>query len=1581
MVFSPADRICPIVAALFLVAVPCLHAGIGQGLTGYWKLDSDLADESPTAADGTFVGTAPVAYAAGRFGTGIELDGIDQHVVINSVPVETFDFGTGTGGTGSVTISAWFKTGPWDGTAWQAIIAKGELTNWRLARSNGTNNLDYAGGSAGIVSGNVNDGEWHHVVAITEAGVSTRLWVDGVLVSTGAAPTLGTGNGKAMMIGNNPERDTRSWKGSLDDIAVWDRPLTPAEIASLWNNGTGASLESLINVDTDGDRIFDRLEILWGTDPTDPNSPLLDWNDGLAAYWAMDGDYTDAVAISGVPANGTLKNPHGPSADFVAGKFGQAANLSRNANNRNEYIAIESVDENWFDFSTSLSASTYPTATGKVTISAWCKTAAFNVNWQAIIAKGEGGSYRLSRRNDRNGPAFSSGGVTMPGNAVANQFPINDNQWHHIVAISEDGVSTRLWVDGELVATGAAPVLADGSSFLLIGGNPEVDAAERFRSWNGQIDDVALWSRALSPLEIYAIYYGGEGTSIGQLRTIGPDNDGMDDEWEILYGLNPNINDADLDLDGDGLTNLAEFQAGTNPAVADTDGDGADDALELAFGSDPLDPDSKPPADLQLIGQANGGETGKFLGDSLPQVTPGNVAGENWQTEDYFTGQGLFEDLKGLTAEPNSDFLAVVERRGTIQRVDASDRTTTGRLQTLDIRSRIVYGDNGGLRSVAFPPDYNVPGAPGEHHVYVFYSTEAKDSVPGFTAPYLTYPQNSQPYFFYRLSRFTRNPATGVFDPASELVMIQQMTRDRGQHFGGALTFGIDGFLHVGWGDTEFRTALVGVPFYQDAQRIDRIFQAAILRLDVKMQGGEISQPPVVALQGDTGPKAIAGAIQSCTPDHNYYHKDNFSGVGYFIPKDNHWILNPTPPGQANTTPAYPAHGPPLGEHQAMGIRNPWRFTTDPVSGDIAMFIVGSNVAPESETVNILRPGANYGWPYLEGEFNKTHETFRTMPPGGDSYAPVFLGNFTLPLATRAHTTKLGTVSTGGLYYRGTRWPSLSGKLITADHATGIIWGIDYLDKGEPVSDIASFANSGGFKHSPNFGLAGLIDTSHAIRQMSASPDGQEILIAANRNIWRLYNATTPDPQPPELLSQTGAFGSLSPLTNVPGMVPYEPAAPLWSDRAHKERWMAVPNDVGGLPGVHDAAGEKILFSENGEWAFPKGTVFVKHFAMPLDERDPENPSLQKNIETRFAVHGEDGTYFFFSYKWNADDTEATLIPDGDTTALDEDYTITGTDGIPFNQRWNFPSRAQCTECHQTEAGSVLGVKTRQLGNFLAYPGSTTKSHQLATMSAMGMFDQKLDPRDLVDYLQSKDLDDTTVSKEHRVRSYLDSNCSHCHRPGGDAGQAQFDALLTTPFSLAGLLNVDPNADDLGVAGAKIIAPRDPSRSVLWLRDAAVGPNQMPPLGKNVNHGEYIDLLTDWIKRMGLPGFDAWADGHGITGGPEDDFDGDEVNNALEYLTASDPKEADIADPGSIGKEGGEMVFSIPLAGAALADGFTPAIVDSEDLLDWKPAGTPGSILEPLDDSSAAGVDGFRRWRFMPGDKGFVRTGVNVPAP
>ena len=323
---------------------------------------------------------------------------------------------------------------------------------------------------------------------------------------------------------------------------------------------------------------------------------------------------------------------------------------------------------------------------------------------------------------------------------------------------------------------------------------------------------------------------------------------------------------------------------------------------------------------------------------------------------------------------------------------------------------------------------------------------------------------------------------------------------------------------------------------------------------------------------------------------------------------------------------------------------------------------------------------------------------------------------------------------------------------------------------------------------------------------------------------------------PPPLLSQTGAFANVATLTPAAGVVPYAVNAPLWSDRAAKQRWMAIPND-----GTHNSAAEKIIFKPEGNWKFPVGTVFIKHFELPVDDA---NPTVHRRLETRFYVIPTSGEPFGFTYKWRADHSDADLMPAG----LDEPIEIATVGGGTRQETWTYPGRSDCRFCHNGNADYILGVKPWQLNRDMTYPLTGRTANQLETLGAVGWFDNSYDA-DLIPWmLQSRNLAETSASLTDRVRSYLDSNCSQCHQPGGV--RAFFDARLTTPLENQGLIHgeLETNyGDDLN----RVIRPGDPARSIMLLRMGDLASIKMPPIAKHIVDQPAIQLFTDWINSLG----------------------------------------------------------------------------------------------------------------------------------
>jgi uncharacterized repeat protein (TIGR03806 family) len=313
----------------------------------------------------------------------------------------------------------------------------------------------------------------------------------------------------------------------------------------------------------------------------------------------------------------------------------------------------------------------------------------------------------------------------------------------------------------------------------------------------------------------------------------------------------------------------------------------------------------------------------------------------------------------------------------------------------------------------------------------------------------------------------------------------------------------------------------------------------------------------------------------------------------------------------------------------------------------------------------------------------------------------------------------------------------------------------------------------------------------------------------------------------PRQLSQTGAFKNTAKLLPNSALIPYDLIVSFWSDGAAKTRWISIPD-------------EKIKFAPAGEWVFPKGTVFVKHFELATDETHPE---IKRRLETRLLVCDADGGVYGVTYKWLADNRGADLLD----TNLTEAITIKTATGTR-TQTWYYPSRQDCLACHTANAGYVLGVKTRQLNRDFVYPTGTT-DNELRAWNHLGLFDTNLDEASLKVLPKLARADDETRTLEDRARSYLDANCANCHRPHGTV--AYFDARYATPLAQQNLIN-GPVLIDERIDHPHIIAPNDIWRSILFMRANTIESFKMPPLARNAIDEPGMKLLRQWIES--LPG-------------------------------------------------------------------------------------------------------------------------------
>jgi hypothetical protein len=170
----------------------------------------------------------------------------------------------------------------------------------------------------------------------------------------------------------------------------------------------------------------------------------------------------------------------------------------------------------------------------------------------------------IQRFNNTNRMVWQTNGTSQYQLACTSD--VLDDQWHHIVG-TYDGAEKRIYVDGVLEDSAPCTGAIDTTnSPVEIGRNSHHNSYY----WQGAIDDVRIYGRAIAPSEVQALYDmggGGGGTD--------PDQDGLPSSWELQYGLDPHnpdsdgdgIRDPDEDPDGDGMTNLQEYQNNTDPTV------------------------------------------------------------------------------------------------------------------------------------------------------------------------------------------------------------------------------------------------------------------------------------------------------------------------------------------------------------------------------------------------------------------------------------------------------------------------------------------------------------------------------------------------------------------------------------------------------------------------------------------------------------------------------------------------------------------------------------------------------------------------------------------------------------------------------------------------------------------------------------------------------------------------------------------------------------------------------------------------------------------------------------------------------
>lgn len=601
----------------------------------YWRLGETagaVADDLMNRADGVYTGAPALNQAGAISGNGaVQFDGVNDYVGIANEAL--FDLSS------AITIEAWIKVSSFT-KAWQAIVTKGD-SSWRLARYNTTDRIsfDTSGlSNLGLPSNrSVNDGQWHHVVAVYD-GAAKYLYIDGSLDAWTPATGAISANNFEVRIGENAQAAGRYFHGAIDEVAIYSRAISAAEVASHYADGGGTYLSTRLSVATSPSHSVEfagniddsgafhlqagpvtstlgsfQLKNLTGTfsrTPTAAAALALRGNISLAGLTEvlLTGtlDSSGTISMTSTPGPITIRNVNlgaatltlsgsangsstlsasggititdlgslafngtiGSNGSFsftnkvaaASSLFGfQVTNLENvlasggsgyasqvlNSNPAGYWRLNEAPNSATVQDSNSGSTKSHGTVQGKmtlgvagpfaggnsaaafdgaddfisipnedyfeakgaITVEVWIKVASFTRTWQAIVAKGDN-SWRLARYGDTGRLSFDTDGLDVP--YLAGNRNVNDNQWHHVVAVY-DGEAKYIYIDGVLDAWTAARGNVVNSTYeVRIGENAQATG----RYFNGAIDEVAIYQRALSLDEIRSHYSAGGGTSL-----------------------------------------------------------------------------------------------------------------------------------------------------------------------------------------------------------------------------------------------------------------------------------------------------------------------------------------------------------------------------------------------------------------------------------------------------------------------------------------------------------------------------------------------------------------------------------------------------------------------------------------------------------------------------------------------------------------------------------------------------------------------------------------------------------------------------------------------------------------------------------------------------------------------------------------------------------------------------------------------------------------------------------------------------------------------------------------------------------
>lgn len=442
-----------------------IYAGSGQrGLVGWWKMDGNAKDATPNANNGAVNGPVLTTDRKGRANSAYSFAGSGTN---------NLNLGNSTAfNSPEVTMSAWIY--PTALNTQNTIMGKEFQYKFRITSNGGIGILASGNGTSWslnsvVAIGAITANNWYHVVfTISSSGNVARVYINGNSVGTSTlGTTITTYNSNPMYVGSYNSSGSEPFTGKVDDARFYNRVLAAAEIKQQYE-----SYDSQLNLNSSPTNTVSGGNI----------------NQGLVGYWPFSGNAKDATPQSG---NGTLVNTPVLAAD----RF--------NRSNSAYSFTAASLQEITVPDSAALS----PTAA--VTLSLWFKGTVQNTSYgnnsvAGIVNKDVGGA---TAQNPPYGFQVSNGKLTFVVNNSSNvQAGVNaggliDNTWYHGVG-TFDGTNLRIYLNGSLVQSSTQTNLDDTTGLLRIGSQKNGFG----RYFNGTIDEVRVYNRALNLSEVQALY-------------------------------------------------------------------------------------------------------------------------------------------------------------------------------------------------------------------------------------------------------------------------------------------------------------------------------------------------------------------------------------------------------------------------------------------------------------------------------------------------------------------------------------------------------------------------------------------------------------------------------------------------------------------------------------------------------------------------------------------------------------------------------------------------------------------------------------------------------------------------------------------------------------------------------------------------------------------------------------------------------------------------------------------------------------------------------------------------------------------